>query len=829
MLPRPQTSRLMRGVRLAALSLSAASIASLVTVGWYGYRETVQVELARVELMARVLEDHATRSIESADLILHTLAEGVDLQQRAEAGQLQPLLTQALRAQPTLRGIAVLHADGRVLASSEPREQGLRLDMSLLGPLPPPDQSTLLPLLPGRNLHSLGAPALTGHVSMLPLLRRTANAEGSEVLLLALINPDALANFQHITLGDLEGTRAALLSYQGQLLAGTDSVTKPLGSWLPDLSVFQEFLPRREVGAYVGPGIGIGTQMVAFRASRNRPLIVLVERDRKAALSSWFDEIGILVGVGLLAQLVIVGVGQTVLRTLRVREQARGELDHAHEKIARSERELSVLLKSVQELIFRTDAEGRLTFVNARDDAFDPGRLDGALGLPLRELVVPEDSDRVARLFSADDAVGLRSAEVSVRREDGQLRHFQLAISPLLGKDRPLGFAGSAVDVTERRHAEQRLQRQLEFTELLLEVSPQPISMFDAQGRYVLVNRAWEELIGRDRRKVIGREVGFFLAPEDRVVHDTQDAHLRVHGGRVRYEAGMLDRFGRFRDMLVTKVAVPDAQNGAVGILCTVNDVSEFRAAERATREARDAAEEASSAKSEFIANISHELRTPLQSILGFSELGMVRGREQPKLVMMFSDINASGQRMLALVNDLLDVSKIESAVGTFDLERCDLRHLIDTVQQELDPLLARRSLSLSSQLSTEPLVASVDPLRFQQVIRNVLANAIKFSPEGGQIDVNAQVTPTHEIHIAVADRGPGIPPDEVDKIFEAFVQSTGTKNGAGGTGLGLAISRKILDIHGGRIHAENRHGGGACFHIYLPGRTSGEASPPSA
>jgi len=819
----------MRGVRLAALSLSVASIASLVTMAWYGHRETVQMELARVELMARVLEDHATRSVESADLILRTLAEGIDLQPRAGAGQLQPLLTQALQAQPTLRGIAVLDASGQVLASSEPREQGLRLDMTLLGQLPPLDQSKLLPLLPGRNLHSLGDPALKGHVSMLPLLRRTSGAAGSEVLLLALINPDALANFQHVILGDQGGTRAALLSYQGQLLAGTDRVARPLGSWLPDLPVFRDFLPRREVGAYVGSGIGEGIQVVAFRASRNRPLIALVERDENATLSSWFDELWILLGVGLLAQLMIFGAAHTVLRTLRVREHARRQLDLAHEQVAHSERELSVLLKSVQELIFRTDAQGRLTFVNARDDAFHPGRLEGALGLPLRDLVEPGDRDQVAGLFSADDSVGLRSAEVSVRRDDGRLRHFQLAVSPLLGKDRPLGFAGSAVDVTERRHAEQRLQRQLEFTELLLEMSPQPVSMVDAQGRYVIVNRAWEALTGRDRSKVIGKDVDFFLAPKDRTEHAAQDAQLRTYGGPVRYEARLPDRSGRLRDMLITKVTVPDAQNGGVGILCTINDVSEFRAAERATREARDAAEEASSAKSEFIANISHELRTPLQSILGFSELGMVRGREQPKLAMMFNDINVSGQRMLALVNDLLDVSKIESAVGTFDLERCDLRHLIEAVQQELDPLLARRSLWLSGQLSTEPLVARVDPLRFQQVIRNVLANAVKFSPEGGEIVVTAGITPTQEIHIAIADRGPGIPPDEVDKIFEAFVQSTSTKNGAGGTGLGLAICRKIVDIHGGRIHAENRDGGGACFHIHLPGRTTGDAPAPSA
>ena len=124
------------------------------------------------------------------------------------------------------------------------------------------------------------------------------------------------------------------------------------------------------------------------------------------------------------------------------------------------------------------------------------------------------------------------------------------------------------------------------------------------------------------------------------------------------------------------------------------------------------------------------------------------------------------------------------------------------------------------------PLVAKVDPMRFQQVVRNVLANAIKFSPFHGRIDLVGETTSSGEIRIAIADQGPGIPANEIERVFEAFVQSSQTKDGSGGTGLGLAICRKILEAHGGRIHAENLAGGGAAFHIHVPARGSVETAP---
>ena len=262
------------------------------------------------------------------------------------------------------------------------------------------------------------------------------------------------------------------------------------------------------------------------------------------------------------------------------------------------------------------------------------------------------------------------------------------------------------------------------------------------------------------------------------------------------------------------------------GVLTIFVDVSEFREAERATQEARHAAEEASRAKSEFVANMSHELRTPLQSILGFAELGALRGRAEPRLAGMFEDIHSAGQRMLALVNDLLEVSKLESTVGTFHLERIDLRGLIQPVVKELEPLLARSQQTMHLRLSELPLVAKVDPLRLQQVIRNVVANAIKFSPPGSAITVVGRMDSRGQVHLEVHDEGPGVPEAELEQIFEAFVQSSKTKDGSGGTGLGLAICRKIIEAMGGQIFARNLTPKGAAFHIVLPARGFAETQP---
>ncbi|MCP5271278.1 MAG: PAS domain-containing sensor histidine kinase [Burkholderiaceae bacterium] len=387
------------------------------------------------------------------------------------------------------------------------------------------------------------------------------------------------------------------------------------------------------------------------------------------------------------------------------------------------------------------------------------------------------------------------------------------------------GFVGSASEITELVAAEASLKAQLAFNELLMDHSPLPMSVVDGKRRYLRVNRAWEAYTGRTRQQVVGREVGGHLTAEDRAEHAVHDRRLHETGTPQRYESRVVHADGSVRDVLISKVLVPiDA--GAAGVLSVLVDVTDLRRAERTTREARDAAEEASRAKSEFIANVSHELRTPLQAIIGFSELGVHRGRAHEKLAAMFGDIHAAGQRMLQLVNNLLDVARIESAVGSIHLERTDLRGLVHELLRELEPLLQARSQAVDLSLPAFPLVAKVDPLRLQQVMRNVLANAMKFSPAGTRIALLADYNDAGEPHLVVRDRGPGIPEAEVETIFEAFAQSSRTKDGSGGTGLGLAICRTIVAAHGGRIWAENLADGGAAFHILLPARGATETQP---
>ena len=808
----------------ALLALAVLLVCGSLAV--FERQEALENAQDRAELVARTLEDHVTRTVDTASLVLRTLGEGIAGLPSAEPTRLQPLLAQRLISSlPFIRSVAVLDEQGRVLASSIPAEQGVRVALDRLGPLPAPGRERLQRLLPGRGLADLGqadaTPRASG-VGMLPLVRMIQGPGEQPLLLVALVNPGALANFQQGALSEA-GSVALLASLDAHLIAANDQLALEPGARLASHPVFGDWLPEREHGAYMGLGAQPGPQVVAFRASRTRPLVVIVELSESVVLRTWNERLHWLGGLAVLALTAIAAGLAVVLRLTSARERARQALDVAHDQVALRERELSVLLKSVQELIFRTDAQGRITFVNARWAVLSDAGVDAARGQRFADLVLPEDQERTTALFRLDDRAGVRQAQVCIPAADGQPRHFLMAVVPLHGDGRIVGFAGSAVDVSERVAADEQLQHQLAFTGLLLEISPQPVAMYDTQGRYVMVNRAWEELAGRSRAEMVGSDIGNFLQPHEADVPALEEAQLMAPGGQ-RYETQVAHCDGSMRDMVVTKVLVPGSQHGPTGILCTLMDVSEFRDAERATREARDLAEEASRSKSEFVANISHELRTPLQAILGFSELGFTRGHAQPKLAAMFTDIHASGQRMLALVNDLLDVSKIESAVGTFDLERCDLRTVVQGVLRELDPLLGQRGLRLQVQLSDAPLSAKVDPARLHQAIRNVVANAIKFSPQGGLLQVQAIATSAEECTISVADRGPGIPPAELESIFEAFVQSSKTKDGSGGTGLGLAISRKIVEVHGGQIHAENRAEGGAIFRIRLPLRAPGDS-----
>lgn len=807
-----------RWVLAAAVAVAALVLAALLTLALWLRSEALSDTGNRNELWARVLAEQATRSVESVSLALAALADTLsrDPNGALGVGTQGGALAQTLAGLPALRALAVVDATtGEVLASTS-GDTGRRLDLARLGALPVSGSDRLGGFVPGRGFAALmpgpSAAAPPG-VGFLPLVRNVGRVGGRTVALVGLVNSDALANEAQRTV-DANGAIALLTDWQGRVLAATLESPMQPGASIGALAPYRDYLPRIEHGVYSGTGVRPERQILAFRASRTRALVAVVEQPEHLALAEWRVAARGIAGVALFAAGVIAALAALSIRTLATREAARRQRDAAQAAVAQREQELSVVVRSVQELLFRTDAAGALTFVNPRWTAATGLAHDALPGRLFASLVDASSAAAAAALFAPGAPEGLRTATVEIAQ-----RRFDVAVAPLLEGTRISGFAGSAVDVTERDRAAARLREQNAFSALLIDTMPLPLSLLDREGRYVTVNRAWETFTGRWRDAVIGTRARSYLPPEEAALHDAVDRRLLTEGGQTRYETGFTHRDGSRRQLAITKAAVPDASGRPAGVLVCLSDISELREAERATREARDAAEEASRAKSEFIANISHELRTPLQSIIGFSELGQMRGREQPRLAGMFADIHASGQRMLALVNDLLDVAKIESTVGTFHLERTDVRPLVREVARELEPLLAARRLHIEAELGDVPLVAKVDPLRFQQVVRNVLANAVKFSPERAPIDLRSELTADNRIEISVRDRGPGIPPGEIEKIFEAFVQSSKTKDGSGGTGLGLAICRKIVEAHGGTIGAENVEGGGSRFTITLPAR----------
>ncbi|WP_455376538.1 hybrid sensor histidine kinase/response regulator [Kaarinaea lacus] len=242
---------------------------------------------------------------------------------------------------------------------------------------------------------------------------------------------------------------------------------------------------------------------------------------------------------------------------------------------------------------------------------------------------------------------------------------------------------------------------------------------------------------------------------------------------------------------------------------------------------AKQSADEANRAKTEFLANMSHELRTPMHAILSFASMGNDKVGVAPddKLQRYFSRIEESGKRLLFMLNDLLDLSKLEAGKMTFLIDQGDLLTIVKKVESECQSLLVEKQLKLTIDADGIPTKAWFDSDRILQVVTNLLSNAIKFSPANSEIRItfidDNLVLDSGEnvsaVRLTVRDQGIGIPDDELESVFDKFVQSSETNTGAGGTGLGLAICKHIVDFHSGNIFAENNSDKGASFHLVLP------------
>jgi PAS domain S-box-containing protein len=378
-------------------------------------------------------------------------------------------------------------------------------------------------------------------------------------------------------------------------------------------------------------------------------------------------------------------------------------------------------------------------------------------------------------------------------------------------------------------------QQRLKFLETLLDTLPNPIFYKDAEGYYTGCNNAFTAMTGFSTADIQGKTVFDIAPPEIAERYHEKDLELLRDGGTQRYEWQVTDSTGNLRDVIFDKAAIVDENNNISGIIGILSDITERKKAEE-LRIAKEAADEAAESKARFFAKASHELRSPLNSIIGFTEAlaDGIYGALNEKQSKALSNVMESGHLLKQLINDLLDLSKIEAGKTELDISEIELRSWIEEAVQVVQGNLLRKhqDVEMRFQEAGKDTRLPGDRRRLTQVMINLLTNASKFSPRDETIIVRAGFD-DKLLRVDVCDAGIGIAKKTIETIFEPFCQGTSASDTQPGTGLGLSLAKEIVELHGGRMWAESpsplhtgkRENPGSMFSFTIPlNQHNGEA-----
>ncbi|KUJ83547.1 hybrid sensor histidine kinase/response regulator [Microbulbifer flavimaris] len=385
--------------------------------------------------------------------------------------------------------------------------------------------------------------------------------------------------------------------------------------------------------------------------------------------------------------------------------------------------------------------------------------------------------------------------------------------------------------LAEQEAARKALTDHLQFLQTLIDSIPAPIFYKNAEGIYTGCNRAFEAFLGKPREEIVGRSVyGVSPGPQASVYHEKDLELMRERGHQV-YESSVVYADGSLHDVIFHKGAYELEDGRLGGLIGVILDISERKALERELVQAKERAEFFSRSKTQFLTNMSHEIRTPLNAIVGFSEVLRNRSREM-QLPADFHEflhkIDISGQRLAELVNDVLDISRIEAGKIEASEEDFHLRRLLECILVSCEVLASRHNITFDWKLDPElPAFIRTDRGKLSQVLINLIGNAIKFSPSNSSIDIRLERLSDREFTIEIADKGIGIPPEQQAIIFEPFEQVDKSTDGQSrGTGLGLPITRSLVQLLGGEIYLVSQENVGTRFRVSLPLREGKAVTP---
>ena len=370
-----------------------------------------------------------------------------------------------------------------------------------------------------------------------------------------------------------------------------------------------------------------------------------------------------------------------------------------------------------------------------------------------------------------------------------------------------------------RSETERELAESKERYRSLFAYSPHAAFSLDLDGTFVDANAVAQELSGYTLAEFTAVDFTHLLVPED-VGRAAAAFEGALQRRPQKLQATMLTKDGRRLELKLAAVPVV-VDDEVIGVHGTAEDMTKENALLRELERARRAAEEANAAKSLFLANMSHEVRTPLTSVLGAGEM-LAEGDLDPEQRYLVEVVRRSGERLLRLVNDILDVSRLEVGRLDMDVAAFDIRALVDDALDGGRPFAAGEKLELSSVIADDvPSVLLGDSFRITQVLTNLIGNALKFTDRGlvrVRVDLDGVEGDTVRLRLAVEDSGIGIPEEQLPLLFESFAQAdTSTTRRYGGAGLGLAICRELVLLMNGTIEASSVPGEGSTFTVVLP------------
>ena len=479
------------------------------------------------------------------------------------------------------------------------------------------------------------------------------------------------------------------------------------------------------------------------------------------------------------------------------------------------------LLESTPDAIVIVNVTGRIVYANSQ-----AGRLFGHAPADLRgepvELLLPSRF-RGAHLghrgnFFAQPRARAMGAGLELHglRKNGEEFPVEISLSPLETEEGTMVM--SAVrDATQRTKAEKKFRD-------LLEAAPDAMVIVNGEGRIVLVNSQAVALFGWKREELLGESIDLLVPAR---FHGKHAGHRGAffQNPKVRAMGAGLELYGRRKNGEEFPVEIslsPLETEEGVFVSSAIRDVTERRRFEQTLQQANRM-------KSEFLANMSHELRTPLNGIIGFSEFlyDEKPGPLNPKQKEYLGDILNSGRHLLQLINDVLDLSKIEAGRMELRAERFEVARAVAEVCSVLSPLARRKSIEVREEIAPEVSEVVLDPQKFKQVLYNLVSNAVKFTPAGGAVCIRAALPLTRMLRLEVHDTGIGISPEDAARLFVEFQQlDTGSARRHDGTGLGLALTKRIVELQHGRVAVASTPGRGSTFTVELPLPEPAETQP---